>query len=113
MSLRVYVTLRSYGLQPTWLAHIGKTKRRSLLSAYVLRLHLEFLRDLPSALGSPGVTFVHAGLRRGIKLSEQNENDLLWMRPDPKDDVQTEGPIVIHGHTQAIEPVLTRNRICL
>jgi serine/threonine protein phosphatase 1 len=113
MSLGGDVTLTSFGLVPSRLANLGETKRRALLSAHIPRQHVEFLNALPAALQFPGVTFVHAGMRPGVDLEDQSERDLLWMRPDARDDMSREGHMVIHGHTPAAEPVLLPTRICL
>ena len=57
--------------------------------------------------------FVHAGIRPGIALKDQEEDDLLWIRDeflDWKEDFG--GLIVVHGHTVFEgKPGITGNRI--
>ena len=43
------------------------------------------------------IFFCHSGANGSKKLSEQNETDLLWMRPSSKDMCYDK--VVIHGHT--------------
>lgn len=107
------VTLSSYGMLPNRMFNIGEARRRALIEGHVPRLHIDFLNGLPTALELPGVTFVHAGTRAGIDLDDQNEEDLLWMRPDPAEDARRGDAMIIHGHTPSAAPVLTRNRIGL
>ena len=42
--------------------------------------HVKFLRRLPVAVRFGDVLFVHAGVRPGVPLDEQAEDDLLWIR---------------------------------
>lgn len=73
--------------------------------------HLSWMRGLPSALVVPGYLFVHAGLRPGIPLEQQSDQDLLWIRDDFLDAELPDGPIVVHGHTPAAEPSSAPRRI--
>lgn len=58
-----------------------------------------FLRDLPTSHTSQQAIFVHAGLRPGIPLKDQSEDDLLWIRTGFLEDPRDHGALVIHGHT--------------
>ena len=107
------VTLQSYGLHPSRLATMGETARRTALRNHIPREHIEFLQQMPLLLELPGVVFVHAGIRRGIDLDAQREDDLLWMRPDTALDGRPSDGLVVHGHTPGAEPVLTNGRVCV
>ncbi|QRG69496.1 metallophosphoesterase family protein [Brevibacillus choshinensis] len=61
-----------------------------------LPLYLELPADERS--GAPAVLLVHAGIRPGIPLAEQNPEDLLWIREPFFLGYQGERPIVF-GHT--------------
>ena len=61
--------------------------------------HLEFLRKAPSLLSVPGFVFVHGGLRRGVPLERQSEDDLLWLRPQEGDGPVSSDFLLVHGHT--------------
>ncbi len=73
--------------------------------------HLEFLSGLKVIHRVGDYTFVHAGVRPGTPIDEQDPHDLFWIRKpflDCKDDF---GTIVVHGHSTAHEPEIRNNRI--
>ena len=53
----------------------------------------------------------HAGVRPGIPLERQTEEDLLWIRDQFLQSRADFGKIVVHGHTPAERPELLPNRI--
>jgi serine/threonine protein phosphatase 1 len=59
--------------------------------------------------------FVHAGINPRVAISEQDENDLIWIREPFLDHVGPLSHIVVHGHTmlEPTLPVVTENRISL
>jgi serine/threonine protein phosphatase 1 len=62
------------------------------------------LRSLETQLVVGDYLFVHAGVRPGVPLSEQSENDLLTIR---RDFLAREAPfekVVVHGHTPTEAP---------
>ena len=80
--------------------------------------HLVFLRSLQTSLVEDGYAFVHAGVRPGVPMARQDEDDLLWIRKEFLDWPGTmlpEAPdcVIVHGHTPEPRPVLQRNRIGL
>lgn len=73
-----------------------------ILAALRASLHadvIEWLDSLPlwSSLGD--YFFVHAGVRPGIKLLEQRDEDLLWIREPFIAGRHRFEKIVVHGHT--------------
>lgn len=68
-------------------------------SSKVPGAHLAFLRDLPVSFVRGDALFVHAGIRPGVSLAEQTEDDLLWIRRDFHDHEGDHGYLVVHGHT--------------
>jgi Diadenosine tetraphosphatase and related serine/threonine protein phosphatases len=61
--------------------------------------HRAFLADLPGYFLRGEVLFVHAGIKPGVPLQAQVEDDLIWIR-DPF--LHFTGPhpwLVVHGHT--------------
>lgn len=75
--------------------------------------HIRFLRNLPISLSLPGCYFVHAGIRPGLSLAAQQDEDLIWIR-EPFLSAPLAGEVrVVHGHTPGPRPVVTRNRICV
>lgn len=103
-------TLASYGIE----ARDGAMEPAAVamaLEARMPRSHLDWLRQLPVSLELPGFVFVHAGLRPGRTLAEQDEGDLLWIREPFLDVPGGAGIVVVHGHTPETEPVLRSWRV--
>lgn len=75
--------------------------------------HLNFFRSLPRYYTTEGFIFVHAGLRPGIPLEEQREEDLLWIRNDFLDSDYDWGKTVVFGHTPLPQPLFSTTRIGL
>jgi serine/threonine protein phosphatase 1 len=70
-----------------------------------------WLRALPIAIRIGDYYFVHAGVRPGIPLDEQFEEDALWIRDDFLDSTVDHGATIVHGHTVTPSVVDRRNRI--
>lgn len=73
--------------------------------------HVPFLRSLRPSFTCGDFFFVHAGVRPGIPLAEQREDDLLWIRDEFLDSTENFGKFVVHGHTPVREPDIRANRI--
>ena len=65
----------------------------------VPRDHLTFLAGLPPYHLENKILFVHAGIRPGVPLEQQSENDLIWIRNEFLDDPHPHPWLVVHGHT--------------
>jgi serine/threonine protein phosphatase 1 len=88
-------TLRSYGVDPD-----GSARRvHDAALAAVPDAHLAFIADMPLTHRAGDCLFVHAGIRPGIALEEQTEDDLLWIRESFLLDTRDHGALVVHGHT--------------
>lgn len=55
--------------------------------------------------------FVHAGIRPGTPLDEQEIDDLIWIRGEFLFSEADHGATVVHGHTISDEPQIRPNRI--
>jgi serine/threonine protein phosphatase 1 len=73
--------------------------------------HLKFLAALKTSLFIGDYFLCHAGVRPGIPLEQQAEEDLLWIRDEFLDSPMDFGKIVVHGHTPVEEPEVKSNRI--
>ena len=106
-------TLISYGIDTSAYIASGGRERTGILQSHIPSQHLEFLRKLPVMVRLPGAVLVHAGVRAGVPLEEQDEDDLLWIRGQDGDGQQgaTDGPLLIHGHTPTPEPRITGRNI--
>jgi serine/threonine protein phosphatase 1 len=105
-------TLISYGVTHANPAN-GKSTAE-LQSAFhdaLPRAHFRFFRDLQMSFECGDYFFVHAGVKPHVELSQQKENDLLWIRDEFLNSSEDFGKIVVHGHTPTREIEIERNRI--
>lgn len=106
-------TLASYGIDITDRKSTSgeqETCRDGLLSA-MPRAHLAFFKKLSLSASYGDYLFVHAGIRPGVRLKDQSEQDMLWIRKDFLECDDDLGAVVVHGHTPRAEPVVRSNRI--
>jgi len=75
--------------------------------------HQAFLQSLHLKYQIGSLCFVHAGVRPGVPLDDQVENDLLWIRQEFLEDDTDHGALVIHGHTPVEYPELHGNRLAI
>lgn len=73
--------------------------------------HRAFLEKLAPSHVEGDYLFVHAGVRPGIPLEDQQERDLLWIRDEFIRDRSDHGKVVVHGHSVTDRPDVRRNRI--
>jgi serine/threonine protein phosphatase 1 len=105
-------TLLSYGLAPKIETDAqDQQELASELERILPSSHREFLSGLKPWFTCGDFFFVHAGIRPGICLTEQSEDDLLWIREDFLSSEDHFGKIVVHGHTPVAEPDVRPNRI--
>jgi serine/threonine protein phosphatase 1 len=98
-------TLRSYGVAVPQGIAVDRVRPDVPLA------HLEFIEGLAISLSLPGWYFVHAGIRPGIPLANQRDDDLTWIRWPFLDAAIHPGFRVVHGHTPSREQVVTPARI--
>lgn len=104
-------TLESYGIARTDILRLGSDLPRHIREV-IPRAHIDFLRACEDYVEAGDYLFVHAGIRPGISLAEQEPSDLRWIRSGFVDDDQTDhGVLVVHGHTITDEPETKPNRI--
>jgi serine/threonine protein phosphatase 1 len=105
-------TLMSYGVQPSLNPDaVEQIELIGLLNAAIPAHHLSFLRALKPSFVCGDFFFVHAGVRPGIPLDEQQESDLLWIRNEFLDSDENFGKFIVHGHTPVRVPDVRPNRI--
>ncbi|MBT3238435.1 MAG: serine/threonine protein phosphatase [Rhodospirillaceae bacterium] len=73
--------------------------------------HLRFINGLQLSHVEGDYIFVHAGLRPGIKIEDQTETDMMWIRDRFTLSKMTFEKMVIHGHTINTKPQIRNNRI--
>jgi serine/threonine protein phosphatase 1 len=106
-------TLESYAVA----APMGWSDRDQLeaarrgLAAALSADHRAFLDRLARSHREGDYLFVHAGIRPGVGLDDQDPNDLIWIREPFLDSTAEHGVVVVHGHSIAQEPQYRDNRI--
>lgn len=73
--------------------------------------HLEFFAGLRRYVLIEPYLFVHAGIRPGRALAEQDPEELVWIRGPFLDSNEDFGFVVVHGHTPTNRPEVHKNRI--
>lgn len=106
-------TLQSYGIRIGGLTGSSFEAARRQLEAALPASHVQFLGSLPISLSHGRYFFCHAGVRPGVPLDRQSEEDLLWIRDDFLSSTKPFGKIVVHGHTPVPEPEVLPNRISI
>ena len=109
-------TLASYGVRPP----VGFTPRAAdfetahhALADKFPPAHLDFLRGLKLTHMEGDYLFVHAGIKPGVALAEQQAEDLLWIRNEFLESADDFGVCVVHGHTIVETPEQHANRIAI
>ena len=105
-------TLMSYGMQPSLRMEPDEQIRLAAAFKRVLpESHRLFLNSLSTSLSGGDYFFVHAGIRPGVPLAEQRDEDLLWIREDFLLCEESFGRVIVHGHSPVPEPEMRPNRI--
>jgi len=106
-------TLSSYQIQPPNARSAAEDfeKARAALHEAMGPHHVKFFRDLELYLQQDDYLFVHAGIRWGVPIEKQLEQDLLWIRKDFLEVDEWMDQVIVHGHTPAERPFLGSGRI--
>lgn len=111
-SLGGAATLMSFGLAPSPKhSPAEESSLRDELASVMPNSHHRFLASLRSAYICGDFFFTHAGVRPGVALDLQTEDDLMWIREPFLSSQQFFGKMIVHGHTPVREPEIHSNRI--
>ncbi|MDB5657891.1 MAG: serine/threonine protein phosphatase [Cypionkella sp.] len=102
-------TLASYGVKNAADRPLAPVHAEAV--AAVPEAHLTFLEARPIYYQRGEVTFVHAGIRPGIRIEQQTEDDLVWIRKGFLEDTRDFGDLIVHGHTALDAPTNYGNRV--
>src|SRR5580698_7439719 len=72
---------------------------------------MEFLESLDLSFSCGDFLFVHAGIRPGVPIRKQREEDLLWIREEFLLCEDRFEKFIVHGHTPVPTPDIRSNRI--
>jgi len=59
------------------------------------------------------IFFCHAGVRPGVELRKQSEEDLLWIREEFHNYMGRYSKLIVHGHTPIEQATHYTNRVNL
>ncbi|CUH50383.1 metallophosphoesterase family protein [Ruegeria atlantica] len=104
-------TLASYGVEVTDNDRIFQVHERAC--AAVPPEHLDFINALPAYHQEGELLFVHAGIRPGIPLAQQSEDDLVWIRQEFLIESSPYPWLIVHGHTPVDTAEHCGNRVNL
>jgi serine/threonine protein phosphatase 1 len=105
-------TLMSYGLTPS--IKPDRDEQNELVQALLHGMpdhHRRFFGNLRSSFSCGDFFFAHAGVRPGVPLRRQREEDLLWIRDEFLQSEEDFGKFVVHGHTPVSKPEIRPNRM--
>jgi serine/threonine protein phosphatase 1 len=104
--------LASYGMRVRPFAGSKDAARISEdIRAAIPKRHREFFAGLRHKVEFGPYLFVHAGIRPGVALEEQDPQDLIWIREPFLQWREDFGRVIVHGHTPVERPEVLRNRI--
>lgn len=102
-------TLVSYGVRHAGDRPVAPVHDEALKK--VPEPHQAFLAARPCWHRIGDVVFVHAGIRPGVAMEDQVEDDLVWIRQPFLEDLRDHGFLVVHGHTAIPAPHHHGNRL--
>ncbi len=102
-------TLESYGVDVP--DGIRTYQLHPAARAAVPDAHRHFLAQLPAMYRLGDLCFVHAGIRPGVPLEDQTEDDLCWIRGEFHRSTADHGPLIVHGHTPVDQATHYGNRV--
>lgn len=92
-------TLLSYGLAQRTLEDATLEELFDLMPQLVPPQERAFIAGFENAIVAGDYLFVHAGIRPGVPLEEQERKDMLWIREPFLKSEQQHPFMVVHGHT--------------
>ena len=106
-------TLASYGVTPPKLNSDAADweRTREEFGRLTPQAHLDFLSRLELILVVGDYAFVHAGLRPGVTIQDQDEHDLMWIRDVFLNERRPFEKVIVHGHTPDEQPFIGLCRI--
>lgn len=103
--------LQSYGIDPAQFGQLTDEQALELVREAIPKTHQEFLESFADSCRFGDYLFVHAGIRPGVELEQQQQSDLRWIREPFLYDESDHGFVVVHGHTITSDVDERPNRI--
>jgi len=103
--------LQSYGADSRRIALETDEKALEIIRGVIPEAHVAFLNSFIDSCRFGDYLFVHAGIRPGVAIDDQQQSDLRWIREPFLFDDTDHGCVVVHGHTIRDEVEERPNRI--
>ena len=103
--------LQSYGADSRRIARETDEKALEIIRGVIPGAHVAFLNSFIDTCRFGDYLFVHAGVRPGVAIDDQQQSDLRWIREPFLFDDTDHGCVVVHGHTIRDEVEERPNRI--
>jgi serine/threonine protein phosphatase 1 len=104
-------TLLSYGMSTQAYDEADLDQLSGLIADHIPTSHIDFLRSFEDWILAGDYLFVHAGIRPGYSIEEQEPSDVRWIRREFTENNDDHGVMVIHGHSIVEEIDVQANRI--
>ena len=105
-------TLLSYGIRPSFNPDAAEQAMLAQQLAEMLPpIHRRFFGNLKRSFSCGDFFFVHAGVRPGVPLSQQTDDDLFWIRDEFLHSDKKFGKIIVHGHNPVMDVEFHSNRV--
>lgn len=104
-------TMLSYGMSEADYDAVDLSELAELIPNHVPIAHIDFLKGFDDWIEAGDYLFVHAGVRPGLSIDEQETSDLRWIRREFTEHKGEFSHMVIHGHTITEGVDEQRNRI--
>lgn len=89
----------SYGVDAIALQAMDEQRIADTLADAIPATHVAFLKGFGDTIRFGDYLLVHAGIRPGIPVEQQQPQDLRWIRQPFLSDANDHGCLVLHGHT--------------
>jgi len=93
------VCAESYGVPAAQLLAMNERQIAAALGAAIPPAHVAFLKGASDTVSFGDYLLVHAGIRPGVAIEDQEPRDLRWIREPFLSDAHDHGVMVVHGHT--------------
>lgn len=104
-------TLESYGVSARRIKALEEQAALAEVRKAIPESHVAFLKTFADTCRFGDYLLVHAGVRPGVKLTEQQQSDLRWIRDPFLRDDSDHGFVVVHGHSISLSVEEKQNRI--
>ena len=104
-------TILSYDIELEEYQRLHMDELAARIPELIPAAHVEFTSQFKDQVVIGDYAFVHAGIRPGVALADQNRKDLRWIRDEFILDDEQHEKVIVHGHTISPKVEERANRI--